>query len=145
MKRTGFSTTTKKMKQGAFIKGKVAAKMSLKPDQRPKKMKTAQRPKTAEDEAFWDRLAKEVGCVACLKDGNFNPHVSIHHIDGRTKPGCHSLVLPLCGPHHQQDDTDPAGRVAVHPYKARFERKYGTQEELLAQCHAFLDLELPFI
>lgn len=128
------------MKQGAFIRGQIAVKMPLKPEKRPKKMKVKQLAKTEDDKAFWDRLAKEIGCIACLKDGNLNTHVSIHHIDGRTKPGCHSLVLPLCGPHHQQDDTDPAGRVAIHPNKARFERKYGTQEELLAECLGFLNL-----
>jgi hypothetical protein len=73
-----------------------------------------------------------LGCIACLLDGRVNPWVSIHHIDGRTKPGAHKLVLAPCAQHHQQDDTDPLGRVAVHPNKARFEKLYGTQRELLA-------------
>jgi hypothetical protein len=46
--------------------------------------------------------------------------------------------LPLCGQHHQHDDTDPAGRVGVHPYKARFEAKYGKQADLLTECMALL-------
>jgi hypothetical protein len=75
-----------------------------------------------------------LGCIACLKDGRLNPWVSIHHIDGRTKPEAHWKVLPLCGPHHQQDDTDPLKRVAVHPYKARFEREYGSQLDLLEEA-----------
>jgi hypothetical protein len=41
-------------------------------------------------------------------------------------------VLPLCGPHHQQDDT--SGVIAVHPNKARFQREYGSQYELLEQA-----------
>jgi hypothetical protein len=73
-----------------------------------------------------------LGCCACLLDGRVNPWVSIHHIDGRTKPDAHRKVLALCGPHHQQDDTDQLGRIAVHPNKARFEALYGTQESLLA-------------
>jgi hypothetical protein len=73
-----------------------------------------------------------LGCVACAIDGRVNPWVSIHHIDGRTKPGSHRKVLPLCAQHHQQDDTDQLGRIAVHPNKARFEQMYGTQYELLA-------------
>lgn len=81
--------------------------------------------------ALWHDIAG-LGCIACSIDGRVNPWVSIHHIDGRTKPEAHKQVLPLCAQHHQQDDTDPLGRIAVHPNKARFEEKYGTQAELLA-------------
>lgn len=75
----------------------------------------------------WDKVAS-VGCIACLQDGIFNDYVSIHHVDGRTKPGAHMKVLPLCGPHHQTGGEDAP---AIHPFKARFEAKYGTQEQLL--------------
>lgn len=87
---------------------------------------------TAEEKRLWSRMGA-IGCIACLQDGIKNNHVSIHHIDGRTKPGAHKKVLPLCAPHHQQDDTDPMQRTAVHPNKARFEQQYGTQTELLHQ------------
>lgn len=85
---------------------------------------------TKADKQLWDKLA-QVGCIACLKDGVQNLHVSIHHIDGRTKQGAHKLVLPLCAGHHQ-DGTGAPGLVAVHPWKARFEQLYGSQRELLA-------------
>lgn len=87
---------------------------------------------TVAERGLWDALA-DLGCIACLKDGRFNPVVSIHHIDGRTKPGAHSKVLPLCAGHHQ-DGTGAPGLIAVHPYKARFEAKYGRQSELLDDC-----------
>lgn len=93
-------------------------------------LKTKQLAVTRQEKALWDRLA-ELGCIACLKDGIYNPHVSIHHVDGRTKPGCHTLVLPLCGPHHQEDGS---GTLAVHPWKARFEQRYGAQLDLVKQC-----------
>lgn len=76
-------------------------------------------------------MAEVVGCIACRKDGGFNDYVSIHHIDGRTKPNAHWLVLPLCGPHHQ--DAGVPGIVAVHPWKTRFESTYGRQADLLAE------------
>jgi hypothetical protein len=98
-----------------------------------KRMKSKQRAVTAAERTFWHDMAG-LGCVACRIDGRENPFISIHHIEGRTKPGCHALVLPLCAQHHQQDDTDPLGRVAVHPNKARFEALYGTQYELLADA-----------
>lgn len=104
-----------------------------KPGKVAKTLKARQLAVTQTEKDLWDKLA-QLGCIACMKDGIYNPHVSIHHIDGRTKPGCHQLVLPLCGPHHQQDDTDPMRRVAVHPWSKRFELKYGPQLELMDEC-----------
>jgi hypothetical protein len=107
-----------------------------KPAKLPKPMKSRGmkgRPPTAGEARFMDAIAS-LGCIACLKDGRHEPVVSIHHIDGRTKPGAHFLVLPLCGPHHQQDDTDLRGRISVHGMKATFQARYGTQQELLAEC-----------
>ena len=86
-------------------------------------------PSTA-DRELWGKLAA-LGCIACKIDGRFNPVVSIHHIDGRTKAGAHQKVLPLCAGHHQ-DQGD--GKIAVHPWKARFEAQYGRQLDLLEQC-----------
>jgi len=74
-----------------------------------------------------------IGCIACRKDGRFNPLVSIHHIDGRTKPGAHMKVLALCAGHHQ-DGTGATGLIAVHPWKRRFEDMYGSQMQLLEEC-----------
>lgn len=94
---------------------------------------------TAEELRVMDAIGS-LGCLACAADGNANPWISLHHLDGRTKPGAHLKVIGLCGPHHQQDDTDPMGRIAVHPNKARFERKYGSQYDLLASAMEQLGL-----
>src|SRR5690606_14861838 len=80
------------------------------------------------------RLAS-LGCVACRAHGRLNTWVSIHHIDGRTKPDAHWLVLALCSSHHQDDGS---GAIAVHPWKARFEAEYGKQRDLLRECIAAL-------
>jgi hypothetical protein len=103
-------------------------------------MKSKQRAVAATEKAYWSRLASEVGCVACMRDGNFNPHVSIHHIDGRTKPGCHMRVLPLCAGHHQDGTGEDKSMVAVHPWRAQFEARYGAQDELQARCDMRLGL-----
>ncbi len=92
---------------------------------------------SAVDRRLHDRMASEVGCIACRKDGRINHHVSIHHIDGRTKQHAHRNVLPLCAGHHQQN-TGAQGLIAVHPYKAQFERLYGRQEHLLVECMELL-------
>ena len=84
---------------------------------------------TAEQKRYHDALAS-LGCIACRLDGNHQPVVSIHHIDGRTKSHAHWLVLPLCAGHHQ-DGTGVPGLIAVHPWKARFETRYGNQLCLL--------------
>lgn len=90
--------------------------------------------------AFHDQLASRIGCVACRMDGIFNDYVSIHHIDGRTKPSAHWLVLPLCAGHHQEN-TGVFGMIAVHPRKARFESEYGRQRDLLVWCIEQLQLQ----
>lgn len=91
---------------------------------------------TREEKRLHDRLASTVGCIACLIDGIVNHHVSIHHCDGRTKKGCHQKVLPLCDRHHQ---TGGEQAPSIHPWKARFEAKYGTQEELMGKCREILE------
>ncbi len=88
---------------------------------------------SAEQKRYHDLLAQRIGCIACQKDGRFNPSVSIHHVDGRTKPDAHWMVLSLCAGHHQ-DGYGAPGLVAVHPYKARFELAYGKQETLIRDC-----------
>lgn len=89
-----------------------------------------------EDQKLWDALAS-IGCIACRKEGVVNPWVSIHHIQGRTKPGAHKLVLPLCYLHHQGGDGVEV--VSVHPWKARFEAKYGSQMDLLEECKRLME------
>ena len=99
------------------------------------------RPPTAEESRFMDRMGA-LPCIACRKDGWTNHAISLHHIDGRTKPGAHFLILPLCAPHHQQDDTDPRGRISLHGRKATFQARYGTERELLAECIEMLESEI---
>lgn len=93
---------------------------------------------SAKQKRFHDLLASNIGCQACYQDnGVRNTHVSIHHIDGRTKPHAHWHVLPLCAGHHQ-DGYGAPGMIAVHPFKARFEQRYGRQLDLLADAVAEL-------
>lgn len=102
------------------------------------RMKSRQRAPTKSEKLLWSRMAEAVGCIACHLDGQFNSVVSIHHIDGRTKPGCHQKVLPLCAGHHQDATGEDKTLIAVHPDKAQFEQRYGPQKELLALVHQLL-------
>lgn len=122
------------MSRGAGMQSKPAA-----PGKAPApraKLKTKQRARTEKEKAYHDRLAA-LGCIACMKDGHFNPHVSIHHVHGRTAPGCHMQVLPLCGPHHQDDGT----ALAVHPWKTRWEARYGNQDDLIIEVQKILGIK----
>ena len=89
---------------------------------------------SAKQKRFHDLLAQHIGCQACHQDnGVRNNHCSIHHVDGRTKPHAHWHVLAVCAGHHQDGYGEP-GMVAIHPYKARFERQYGRQLDLLREA-----------
>lgn len=88
---------------------------------------------TAVQKRYHDALANLVGCIACRKMGHGNTLVSVHHVEGRTRDDAHWMVLPLCAGHHQ-DGTGIPGLIAVHPYKARFEREFGRQHELIEEC-----------
>lgn len=88
------------------------------------------------EKGYHDKLARVIGCIACRKDGRFNDEVSIHHCEGRTRPGCHRRVLPLCFYHHMPNGE---GVESVHGNKYRFEQKYGTQRELMDECNRILD------
>lgn len=95
---------------------------------------------SAKEKALHDRIAS-IGCIACLEDGNAMPMVSIHHINGRTRKNAHKMVLPLCAAHHQ-DGTGAWDAIAVHPYKARFEEKYGKQEDLCSFAYELIGEKL---
>ncbi|WP_442796416.1 Ref family recombination enhancement nuclease [Pandoraea sp. XJJ-1] len=86
---------------------------------------------TSAQKHFHDDLCRHIGCVACRFEGIFNDYVSLHHIDGRTKPDAHWLVLPLCGGHHQDNGT----AVAVHPYKAPLRGALRRADGLAALVH----------
>lgn len=100
------------------------------------------RPPTAEESRFMDAIGS-LGCAACWKDGIENHFASIHHIDGRTKPDAHFKVLNLCAGHHQAGTGEDKTLIAVHPDKARFEARYGTQMELLAECIELINSGTP--
>lgn len=84
---------------------------------------------TRDEREHMDRV-REIGCIVCREfHGELSP-AEIHHLDGKTKPGAHFKVLPLCTLHHRGGVDVPAC-TSRHPYKARFEERYGSEEELL--------------
>ena len=126
----------KPMKRTSFKKSSLSKPMKISPKAKMNSKGMKGKSVTAEQKRFHDALAS-LGCIACRLDGNHQPIVSIHHIDGRTKPDAHWLVLALCAGHHQ-NGTGAPGLIAVHPWKARFETHYGNQLCLLESCMSTL-------
>lgn len=90
------------------------------------------------EERRWMDAAGQLGCIACRTMGIYQPEISLHHIDGRTKPGAHLMTIPLCYQHHQ-GGLGEGPFISVHPWKARFEEAYGSQRDLLAECQRIVE------
>lgn len=74
-------------------------------------------------------------CIACRKIGYDDTPAEIHHIragKGLSQRASHFETIPLC-PHHHRHGYD-----AVHVDKRLFERKFGTELELLEQVRAMI-------
>ena len=85
------------------------------------------------DEEKYQNDLRESGCIVCrLYVGTWTP-ADIHHILHAKKRIDEYHVLPLCFFHHRAG-IDSARCVSRHPYKARFEQRYGTEAELLAKA-----------
>lgn len=80
---------------------------------------------------WMDRIV-DYGCIACRLDGKEPRPTVPHHILSGGKRMGHLFTLPLCDPGHHQGG-QPLGLISVHPWKARFEARYGAQLELLAR------------
>jgi hypothetical protein len=75
------------------------------------------------------------GCVVCEREFKVHTPPEIHHIDGKTKPNAHLNSIPLCTKHHRGGE-DSEIYTARHPFKFRFEERYGTETELLEHCRS---------
>ena len=82
---------------------------------------------------------RELGCIVCLNELGIFTEPAIHHLDGKTKEGCHQLTIPLCPPHHQyKDNIKPPLWFAFHDNKTAFQKAYGTEQELLEQVNGLI-------
>lgn len=104
---------------------------------------------TAAERVVMDVLGK-LPCIACLQHGKESLLISLHHIEGRTKPGAHLLQLPLCIYHHQHAAPDnvraefpwlvPVHADGITGGKAEFSRHNGTEQELMIKAYALANL-----
>jgi hypothetical protein len=98
------------------------------------KAKPGKRTPTALEERWLAAIVAH-GCIACKIDIPNAPTwqtPAVHHIVVGGRRLGHLFTLPLCDPGHHQGGY-ALGLTSRHPWKARFEAKYGTEFELLAR------------
>ena len=85
---------------------------------------------TEDQKKFWAAI-RASGCIVCRKQGYDSP-AEIHHILSGGRRMGHDHVIGLCAVHHRgQVNNEEA--VSRHPWRTEFEKRYGTELELLEQ------------
>lgn len=93
------------------------------------KARPGKRTPTVAERAWMDAVVA-FGCVACRIAGLAPRPCCVHHIlRGGQRIG-HFWTLGLCDPGHHQNG-QPLGMVSRHPYRARFEKAFGAELDLL--------------
>lgn len=98
-----------------------------------------------------------IGCICCHNQGwpSTAPedgihYISMHHVEGRTKPWAHAMQLPLCQHHHDTHPPHgaPAELFPLHGLtggKKQWQKVNGSQEKLLSQVYELIGEERPWI
>jgi hypothetical protein len=136
------------VRDAAPVRATMQVAALFKPMPKAVKAKPGKRSPTVEEQRWMDAIV-EYGCVACRMDGYPNGtstawvsvRPAVHHIlRGGQRIG-HRFTLPLCDPGHHQGGAPHM--VSRHPWKARFEQQYGTEDFLLRKLCAALQFTYP--
>lgn len=131
-------------------------KSTIKSSSKLKKKSIAGRNPTAIEKHLANKIG-QIGCICCLNKNWYNTnmqelesekYISLHHIDGRTKPWAHAKVLPLCAYHHDvpAPSNAPPELTPIHRgNKKQWEEFNGTEEELLKQVYKLIEEEQPWL
>lgn len=84
---------------------------------------------TSGERKYMDAVS-QLPCVACEIEGLGASPAELHHPFGKTKSGAHYSVIPLFFNHHRHG-ADNEQFTSRHPYKARFEERYGPETQLV--------------
>lgn len=95
-------------------------------------------------EREWMDAITEIGCIACLCMGYSGVPGAVHHLKSGGRRIDHLHTICLCDPGHHQNPPAGSGKVPRHPFKARFEDEYGTEEELLRKTRALVEARRQF-
>ena len=85
---------------------------------------------TKDERKHYDKLS-QLGCIVCKREGWGYSAPEIHHMrSGQGHKRAHwSLAYPLCPNHHRNGGYG----IAFHAGAKEFEKKFGTEAELLAE------------
>ena len=72
------------------------------------------------EEKAWVRWITDYGCVICRSPAD------IHHVSRKS----HLETIPLCPRHHRLGENTEVF-VSIHPWKREFERRHGSEKELI--------------
>lgn len=92
---------------------------------------------TKAEKQHLDRVAA-LCCIACRQFGIDDTPAEIHHLRdgyGAAQRAPYDETIPLCPTHHR---SGPYG-IAFHAGPKAFEKRYGTERELLEQVRGLLD------
>lgn len=92
---------------------------------------------TKAEKAHMDAVSA-LGCLICRNQGRYSVPAAIHHVLRGGRRMGHMFVLPLCDPGHHKGAPSHSGQISRHPNKREFERRYGTEQQLLAQVERLL-------
>lgn len=93
-------------------------------------------------EREWMSRIVEIGCIACYVMGYPGTPGAVHHLLRGGRRIGHLATICLCDPGHHQKSPTPE-KISRHPFKARFEKAYGTEEELLAKTRELVKARKP--
>lgn len=129
----------------------------LSPSTKPIKSKGLKgRARTAEEKRLEALLAR-IGCICCKNKGWYTEamnnqegqhFISMHHVDGRTKPWSHAKQLPLCQYHHDTPAPShaPEELFPLHGTGRKlWEKVNGSQAELLQQVYDMVGETQPWL
>jgi hypothetical protein len=80
----------------------------------------------------WFRFLVDFGCIVCHNEFGVVSPPDIHHVHRNSRRVDDLHTISLCPAHHRMGVKN-AECVSRHPWKKEFEKRYGTEWELLEQ------------
>lgn len=127
MKRSGFGPRKKPMSHGSW-----KLSPSAKTVERRGEMKRRAKPKASKDEREHMGVVAGLCCIVCRNLGFGDSPAEVHHVRYLAGGGQRSSnfdTIPLCPLHHRLGGYG----VAYHAGPEEFERRYGSEAQLLEQ------------